>query len=174
MPVLVAISCGDMTSPDCSRAVRISLRVVHDAPDDFAVAISHIVVIFIPIVGAAAFAGRNKNKLIQRTRHIARVLSFTDASEHENCRPLLRPEGHVALVYKADRASGIERVGIENLLILFATRAAGRLIARRGDDPNRPSVAAAGTGRTRRTSGARRTRTQPGERRLRSPRAGDA
>jgi hypothetical protein len=40
------------------------------------------------------------------------------------------------LVYKADRASGIERVGIENLLILFATRAAGRLIARRGDDPN--------------------------------------
>jgi hypothetical protein len=33
------------------------------------------------------------------------------------------------LVYKADRASRIERVGIENLLILFAARAAGRLIA---------------------------------------------
>ncbi|MGC1849817.1 MAG: hypothetical protein WA707_19945, partial [Pseudolabrys sp.] len=29
----------------------------------------------------------------------------------------------------ADRTSGIERVGIENLLIRFATRAAGRLIA---------------------------------------------
>jgi len=65
-----------------------------------------------------------------------RSRSFTDTSEYENCRPLLRSEGHVALVYKADRASGIERVGIENLLILFATRAAGRLIARRGDDPN--------------------------------------
>jgi hypothetical protein len=27
--------------------------------------------------------------------------SLTDASEHENCRQLLRSEGHVALVYKA-------------------------------------------------------------------------
>jgi hypothetical protein len=48
--------------------------------------------------------------------------SFTDASEHENCRPLLRSEGHVAFVYKADRTARIERVGIENLLILVATR----------------------------------------------------
>src|SRR5499433_1011117 len=79
--------------------------------------------------------------------------SFSDASEHENCRPLLRSEGHVALVYKADRASRIEGVGIENLLIPFATSAADRLIARRGDDPNRPSIDA-GAGRT---SGARRT-----------------
>jgi len=41
---------------------------------------------------------------------------------------LLWSEGQVAFAYKADRAAGIERVGIENLLILFATRAAGRLI----------------------------------------------
>jgi hypothetical protein len=59
--------------------------------------------------------------------------------------------------YKADRASGIYRVGIENLLVLFATRAAGRLIARRSDDPNRPSVGTAGAGRT---SGSGRTSRQ--------------
>jgi hypothetical protein len=49
-----------------------------------------------------------------------------NASEHESCRSplLLRSEAHVAFVCKADRASGIERVGIENLLILQATRAA--------------------------------------------------
>jgi hypothetical protein len=85
--------------------------------------------------------------------------SFTDTSKYENRRPLLRSEGHVALVYKTDHASGIERIGVENLLILFATRAAGRLIARRGDDPNRSSVAAAGTGWTSgagRASGTRR------------------
>ena len=82
--------------------------------------------------------------------------SFTDASEHENCGPLLRSEAHVAFVYKADHASGIERVGIENLLILFATRAAGRLIAGPCDDPNRPS-AGAGARRTSGTCGARRT-----------------
>src|SRR6476661_4064591 len=79
--------------------------------------------------------------------------SFTDASKHEHCRPLLRSEGHVAFVYMADRASRIERVGIENLLIRFATRAAGRLIAWHCDDPDRLS-AGAGTGRTR---GAGRT-----------------
>ena len=59
---------------------------------------------------------------------LAATLSFSDASEHENCRPPVRSEGHVALVYKADDASGIERIGIEDLLILLATRAAGRFI----------------------------------------------
>jgi hypothetical protein len=57
---------------------------------------------------------------------------------------------------KADRTSGIELISIENLLIVFATRAAGRLIARRGDDPNCSSVGS-GAGRTSgigRTSGA--------------------
>jgi hypothetical protein len=49
-----------------------------------------------------------------------------DASEHKKCRPLLRSEGHVAFVHKDDLAPRINRVGIENLLILFATRAAGR------------------------------------------------
>jgi hypothetical protein len=43
--------------------------------------------------------------------------SFTDASEHENCRPLLQSEGHVALVYKADDDSWIECIGIEDLLL---------------------------------------------------------
>ena len=56
----------------------------------------------------------------------------------------------------ADRASGIERVGIENLLIRFATRAAGRLIAWHCDDPDRLS-AGAGAGRTSGTCGAGRT-----------------
>src|SRR5262249_41963836 len=68
------------------------------------------------------------------------LLSSTDASEHENCRPLLRSEGHVALVYEADHASGIERVGIDNLLILLATRAAGRFITRPCDNPDRRSA----------------------------------
>src|SRR5262249_15682398 len=71
-------------------------------------------------------------------------------------RPLLlRSEAHVAFVYKADRASGIERVGIENSLILRASRAARRLIARRCNDPDR-RTAGGGAGRTRRTSGAGR------------------
>jgi hypothetical protein len=56
----------------------------------------------------------------------------------------------------ADRTSGIERVGIENLLISFATRAAGRLIAWHCDDPDRLS-AGAGAGRTSGTCGAGRT-----------------
>ena len=56
----------------------------------------------------------------------------------------------------ADRTSGIERVGIENLLIRFATRAAGRLIAWHCDDPDRLS-AGAGAGRTSGTCGAGRT-----------------
>src|SRR5262249_46574866 len=79
------------------------------------------------------------------------------ASQHQKCRspPLLRSEAHVASVYKADRASGIERVGIENSLILHASRAARRLIARRCDDPDR-RTAGGGAGRTRRTSGAGR------------------
>jgi hypothetical protein len=73
--------------------------------------------------------------------------SFTDANEHEYRRPLLWPEGHVALVYKNDRASGIERVGIENLLILLATRAASRLITGPRYNLDRRSVGAgSGTG----------------------------
>jgi hypothetical protein len=74
--------------------------------------------------------------------------SFTDANEHEYCGPLLWPESRVALIYKADRASGIERVGIENLLILLATRAAGRLITGPCDDLDRRTVGAGS--RTRR------------------------
>ena len=34
-----------------------------------------------------------------------RICPFTDASEHENCWPFLRSEGHVALVYKANNAA---------------------------------------------------------------------
>ena len=80
-----------------------------------------------------------------------------DAGEHENSRALLRSEGHIAFVNKADRTSGIERVGIENLLILVATRAAGRFTARPRNDPDRPSADAGRTSRTGRASGARRT-----------------
>src|SRR4029077_749853 len=65
---------------------------------------------------------------------------FSDASEHENSRALLRSEGHIAFVNKADRTSGIERVGVENLLILFATRAAGRFTAGPRNDSDRPSA----------------------------------
>ena len=46
-----------------------------------------------------------------------RLLRHGDASENENCRPLLRSEGHVTFIFKVNRASRIERVGIENLLI---------------------------------------------------------
>src|SRR6478609_10919953 len=80
-----------------------------------------------------------------------------DASEYENSRALLRSEGHIAFVNKADRTSGIERLGIENLLILFATRAAGRFTAGPRDDPDRPSADAGRTRRTSRASGPRRT-----------------
>ena len=66
----------------------------------------------------------------------------------------------------ADRASRIERVGIENLLIRFATRAAGRLIAWHCDDPDRLS-AGAGTGRTRGAG-----RTTPEANSQKSPRDG--
>ena len=54
----------------------------------------------------------------------------TDADEHENGGPLIRSEGHVALVYESDHAAWIERVGVENLLVHFATRAAVGLITR--------------------------------------------
>src|SRR4029077_7142747 len=82
---------------------------------------------------------------------------FSDASEHENSRALLRSEGHIAFVNKADRTARIERVGIENLLILFATRAAGRFTAGPRNDPDRPSADAGRTSRTSRASGPRRT-----------------
>src|SRR4029434_3839087 len=85
----------------------------------------------------------------------------SDAHEHEYCRPLLWPEVRVALVYKADRASGIERVGVENLLVLLATRAAGRLFTGSCDNPDRWSVGAGSetkeSGGTGRTSGTWRT-----------------
>lgn len=84
-----------------------------------------------------------------------RICSFTDASEHENCWPFLRSEGHVALVYKANNASWIERIGIEDLLILRAARAAGCLFTGSCDNVDRRSVIA-GTG-TRRTGGTGRT-----------------
>jgi hypothetical protein len=88
-----------------------------------------------------------------------RLLGRGDASENENCRPLLRSEGHVAFVFKVNRAPRFERVGIENLLILFATRGAGRLIAGRFDDPNlagrtSKAVRTTGAGRTWGTGGA--------------------
>src|SRR5262245_52578433 len=83
------------------------------------------------------------------------LLLSDDANEHENCRPLLRSERNVALVYEADHASGIERVGIENLLILLATRATGRCITRPCDNLDRRSVCT--RNRTGRTGGARRT-----------------
>src|SRR5262249_15466871 len=87
--------------------------------------------------------------------------SFTDANEHEYCGPLLWPESRVAFIYKADRASGIERVGIENLLILLATRATGRLITGPCENLDRRTVG------TRESGGARRghqTGPEPGER----------
>src|SRR5262249_26579817 len=78
-----------------------------------------------------------------------------NASEHERSSPLLPgSEAHIAFVDKADRASRIERVGIENLLIRRATRTADRFLAGRCDDPDRRSPG----GWTGRTSGARRTR----------------
>src|SRR5947207_3968637 len=77
---------------------------------------------------------------------------LSDASEYDNCRPPLRSKGHVAFVYKADCASRIERVGIENLLVLIAARAAGCLITGRSDEPDRRS-AGSGAGRA---IGARR------------------
>jgi hypothetical protein len=95
----------------------------------------------------------------------SRRRSSTDANEHEYRRPLLWPEGHVALVYKSDRASGIERVGIENLLILLATRAADQLITGPCDNLDGRSVGA-GSG-TREISGTRRTSRANGTRRLR-------
>src|SRR6478609_4058810 len=80
--------------------------------------------------------------------------SFTDANEHEYCGRLLWPESRVALIYKADHASGIERVGSENLLILLATRAAGRLITGPCGNLDRRTVGTSesgGAGRTNKT-----------------------
>jgi hypothetical protein len=79
--------------------------------------------------------------------------SFTDTSEYENCGPLLRSEGHIAFVYKPNRATRIERISIENLLTLFAIRGARRLIARKCDDSDRLPIGA-GAGRPSRTRGA--------------------
>jgi len=81
--------------------------------------------------------------------------SFTDANEHEYCGPLLWPESRVAFIYKADRASGIERVGIENLLILLATRATGRLITGPCENLDRRTVG------TRESGGAGRIFLSP-------------
>ena len=88
------------------------------------------------------------------------LLLSDDANEHENCRPLLRSERNVALVYEANHASGIERVGIENLLILLATRATGRLITGPCENLDRRTVGtreSGGAGRTSKTGRTSRT-----------------
>jgi hypothetical protein len=68
----------------------------HDAPDYFAVAISHIVVISVPMVRATAFAGLDENKLIPRTRHVRhrrlRELPGTQDVERCDCGHKLRTE----------------------------------------------------------------------------------
>src|SRR5262249_9453035 len=83
-----------------------------------------------------------------------------NASEHERSSSLLPGlEAHIAFVDKGDRASRIERVGIEDLLIRHATCTADRLIAGRCDDPDCRS-AGGGTGRAGgagRTDGTGRT-----------------
>ena len=90
-----------------------------------------------------------------------RIFSFTNANEHENCWPFLRSKGHVALVYKANDASWIERIGIEDLLILRAARAAGccsqALAITLIVGPLVPELAPGGAGETGRTGGARRS-----------------
>jgi len=78
--------------------------------------------------------------------------SLTDASEHDDCRPPPRPKDQMAFVLKADRASRIERVRIENAFIGVAVHAAGRLIAGHAGDPDRRS---AGAGRSRRPGWSR-------------------
>src|SRR5262249_13341367 len=83
-----------------------------------------------------------------------------NASEHERSSSRLTgSEAHIAFVDKADRASRIERVGIENLLIRRATRSADRLLAWRCDHPDCRTAAgeARRTGRPGRTSGTGRT-----------------
>src|SRR5262249_25052621 len=99
---------------------------------------------------SCAAAGSRTRSLLRRRWPLAVRLN---ASEHKRS-PRLLPgsEAHIAFVDKADRASRIERVGIENLLIRHATRIAGRLIAGRCDDPDCRS-ASGGTRRTGRTSG---------------------
>src|SRR5262249_35632768 len=77
------------------------------------------------------------------------------ASDHEKRGLLLRSEGQVAVVHKDDLAPRVNRIGIENLLILFATRAADRQFAGPDSDPDRLSTDH-GAGRTRGTSGTRR------------------
>jgi len=68
----------------------------------------------------------DRKLLLRRRGLLLRRRGDGDASEHEKCRPLLRSEGQVAFVHKDDLAPRINREGIENLLILFATRAADR------------------------------------------------
>src|SRR5262249_12269708 len=90
-----------------------------------------------------------------------------NASEHERSSSLLPgSEAHIAFVDKADRASGIERVGIENLLIRRATRTADSLITGSCDDPDRRTAGgeARRTGRPGRTSGTGRTGVTLGRR----------
>ena len=88
----------------------------------------------------------------------------TDADEHENGGPLIRSEGHVALVYEGDHAPWIECVGVDNLVILFATRAATKLITGPCDELDVRSLSvgsgpgrAGWTRRSGRARGARRT-----------------
>jgi hypothetical protein len=60
-------------------------------------------------VGAERLVGRLLQCLVEQVKSKNSDHDRGDTSKYENCRPLLRSEGHVALVYKADRASGIER-----------------------------------------------------------------
>jgi hypothetical protein len=67
----------------------------------------------------------------------------------------------MALIYEADHAPWIERVGVDNLLVLLATRAAAKLITGPCDDLDGGCLSAgSGTGwagRTGRTRGSGRT-----------------
>jgi hypothetical protein len=57
--------CGRVREQASARPVSVLAGAAHY----FAVAISHIVIIRGPPLAATAFAGRDQNKLIQRTRH---------------------------------------------------------------------------------------------------------
>jgi hypothetical protein len=79
-----------------------------DAADDIVGLITHIVIIVRPY-SATAFAGLDENKLILRTRHDRTPAFIYRRKRARALRAASGPESRVALIYKADRASGIER-----------------------------------------------------------------